>query len=169
MIFDCGSDVDVKTRVLEEHENLTKSGYDRIIGLRDVRPTFSITDIPRLEMHLRTRIKTSWIPVDILLSIMEIEAWFLAEYTHFPKIDPALTSARIHASLGFDPVTQDMGLRANPSIDLDNSYQLVGRHYRKGDPNGTVSILDYGHMYFGLQGRIPYFERLCKLVDQFLQ
>src|SRR5437763_589689 len=40
LIVDCGGDRLVKTRILEEHENLTKAGYSAIIGLRDVRPDF---------------------------------------------------------------------------------------------------------------------------------
>src|SRR4030042_5678782 len=40
LIIDCGGDRQVKTRILEEHENLTRKGYSRIIGIRDVRPDF---------------------------------------------------------------------------------------------------------------------------------
>ena len=41
LIIDCGGDSLVKTRILEEHENLTRKGYSRIIGIRDVRPAFT--------------------------------------------------------------------------------------------------------------------------------
>src|SRR4051812_48288355 len=41
LLIDCGGDESVKTRITEEHENLTRSGYSRIIGLRDVRPKFT--------------------------------------------------------------------------------------------------------------------------------
>jgi hypothetical protein len=52
LLFDCGGDSQVKTRILEEHENLTKNGYSRVIGIRDVRPTFSYGEIARLESSL---------------------------------------------------------------------------------------------------------------------
>ena len=36
---------------------------------------------------------------------MEIEAWFLAETTHYQKIDPVITLATVKANFGFDPKT----------------------------------------------------------------
>src|SRR5258708_2274501 len=93
MIVDCGGDRLVKERIMEEHENLTRAGYEKSIGLRDVRPDFTHADIPRLEAGLRMYIKTSLIPVEFILAILEIEAWLLAEVTHFTKIDPAITVA----------------------------------------------------------------------------
>ena len=91
MIVDCGGDSLVKTRIMEEHENLTNGGYSKIIGIRDVRPDFTHADIPRLEAGLAKHIKTSLIPVEFILAVMEIEAWFLAEVSHFAKIDPGIT------------------------------------------------------------------------------
>ena len=52
LLLDCGSDSQVKTRIHEEHQNLTKSGYSRLIGIRDVRPDFTYDDVPRLEASL---------------------------------------------------------------------------------------------------------------------
>ncbi|OWK45365.1 hypothetical protein FRUB_01696 [Fimbriiglobus ruber] len=49
LIVDCGGDHQVKSRILEEHENLTKTSYQKIVGIRDVRPDFTSADIPRLE------------------------------------------------------------------------------------------------------------------------
>ncbi len=83
LIYDCGGDGSVKTQIVEEHENLNDSGYSRIIGLRDVRGRLTHADIPKLEKQLPLDIQTSLIPVDFILAIMEIEAWFLAETTHY--------------------------------------------------------------------------------------
>ena len=74
LIYDCGGDDPVKTRILEEHSNLTKKGYSAILGLRDVRPKFSHADIPKLEADLPKYVKTSLIPVTFIPAIMEIEA-----------------------------------------------------------------------------------------------
>ena len=38
-----------------------------------------------------------------ILAIMEIEGWFLAETTHYGRIDPAITVAAIKETLKFDP------------------------------------------------------------------
>lgn len=90
LLLDCGGDELVKTRIIEEHANLTKKGYSRVIGIRDVRPSFSHYDIPKLEAWLPKYIKTLLAPVTFILSIMEIEAWFLAEATHFPRLNRPL-------------------------------------------------------------------------------
>ena len=47
--------------------------------------------------------KTKPIVVDFILSIMEIEAWFLAEHSHFAKIDPKITLEAIADKLKFNP------------------------------------------------------------------
>lgn len=168
LIVDCGGDHQVKTRILEEHENLTRSGYCQIIGLRDVRPTFSYAEVAKLEQGLRTYIKTSLIPVEFVLAVMEIEAWFLAEYLHFPLIDPAITPEAIRAGLGFDVCKGDLSQRSDPADDLNNSYKLAGKEYKKSNSAATVSALDCGHLYLELSSRIAYLRRLTTAIEGFL-
>ena len=90
LIYDCGSDEQVKTRIMEEHLNLTNSGYEHIIGIRDVRPRFQLHEVPRLRIGLRTAIRTRLAPVTFILGVMEFETWLLAESTHFQRIDPGI-------------------------------------------------------------------------------
>jgi len=167
-IFDCGGDEQVKTRILEEHEGLTNKGYIKLIGIRDVRPQFTQNDIPRLEKGLRYQIKTKFAPVSFILSVLEIEAWFLSEHTHFPKIDPSITASSIKAQLGFDPVNDDMSQRLSPSTDIHDCYQIGGKSYKKRKTTRTVKNLDYAHVYLGLRPKIPYLDRLLTDIDDFL-
>ncbi len=167
LIVDCGGDALVKTRIVEEHENLTKSGYSKIIGIRDVRPDFTREQIPRLEAELPRRIRTALIPVEIYLAVMEVEAWFLAEATHYPRIDPAITVPAIRATLAFDPEVDDMGLRATPAIDLDNCYSIGGKQYKKGSED-TPNALDFAHIYMTLPLKFIHFSRLIASIDAFL-
>ena len=150
LLFDCGGDHQVKTRIQEEHENLTRAQYTKIIGLRDVRPTFSHAQIPRLEVELRKYIKTSLIPVEFVLSVMEIEAWFLAEVSHFEKIDPAITRDAILLNLGFDPTVEDMTLRSAPAEDLNACYRIAGKSYSKDNVSTTISALDFSSIHSAL-------------------
>jgi hypothetical protein len=168
LILDCGSDDRVKTQILREHENLTKKGYSRIIGLRDVRPKFSYADIPRLERTLPTYIKTSLIPVDFILAIMEIEAWFLAETTHYARIDPVITVAAIKSTLGLDPENDDLAQRPHPAADLHNCYAIAGKAYLKGRAEETVNALDFAELYCKLTAKIAYLKRLTDLIEAFL-
>lgn len=167
LIYDCGGDHQVATRIREEHENLTKGGYNKIIGLRDVRPNFTAQDIPQLERALMKYIKTSLIPVQFILAIMEIEAWFLAETSHFEKLSAAFCNRRIYAEMGIDLLNEDMSLRDAPSDDLAKIYALEGLEYIKAGLQ-TIENLDYERIYLELPDRIPYLHRLVVSIDEFL-
>jgi hypothetical protein len=168
LIFDCGGDDQVKTRILEEHKNLTTKGYLRIIGIRDVRPKFTHAEIPKLEANLPKYVKTSLIPVQFILAIMEIEAWFLAEATHYPRIDPSITVQAIKVRLGFDPENDDMEQRAAPSDDLNNCYAIGGKSYLKHNAKDTVNALDFTLIYMELCNKFRYLKELIASIDTFL-
>jgi hypothetical protein len=169
LILDCGGDKAVKSRILEEHENFTQQGYRKIIGIRDVRPDFSHQDIPKLYASLsRYKIRTSLIPVEFILAIMEIEAWFLAESSHFPKIDPSITLNKIKAVLGFDPENDDMEARLAPAEDLNNCYLIGGKAYLKHLARDTVNVLDIAKMYLDFPCKFSYFGKLVKSIEDFL-
>ncbi len=166
LIVDCGGDGGVKSRILEEYQHLADYGYKAIIGLRD--PPKQRADIPRLRQGLLEGVPAVPIPVGFVLAIMEIEAWFLAEYTHFQKINEGLTPALIKGKLGFDPSTDDMQLRNRPAQDLDAAYQLVGERYQKGRAaQRTVYLLDCARIAFEMTD--PDIRRLIDLIDRFLQ
>lgn len=169
LILDCGGDSLVKTRILEEHKNLTQKGYVKIIGIRDVRPDFSRKEIPKLEANLPKYIKTSFIPVEFILAIMEIEAWFLAESSHFPKIDPSITLNKIKEALGFDPENDVMEERLAPAEDLNNCYAIGGKTYMKHLAQDTVNALDIVRMYVEFRSKCKYFERLVNSIELFLK
>lgn len=167
LVVDCGGDRQVATRIREEHQRLTQLGYEMIVGLRDVYPDFVLTDVPKLQAGLRYGIKQSLAPVDFVLATMELEAWFLSESTHFPRIDPALTDTLITTSLGFDPGRDDMTQRPTPASDLNLCYQLVGKSYKKGG-NDTIDAIDYGEIYLSQTSRIGQLAKLTTLIESFL-
>lgn len=167
LLMDCGGDNAVKTRIREEHANLTQAGYTHIVGLRDVRPIVH-ADIPKLEASLPRYVNPTLAPVTFILAILELEAWFLAEWTHFPRIDAAITTAAIHARLGFDPEHDDMAQRLCPVEDLRACYALGGKAYVKGRAQVTVNALDYALLYTALRSKITYLDRLVTIIDAFL-
>ncbi|WP_129932404.1 MULTISPECIES: hypothetical protein [unclassified Pseudomonas] len=168
LIVDCGGETQVKTRLQEEHEGLTKAGYEKIVCIRDVRPQFSREEIPKLEQGMRMYVKGSLAPVDFILTTMELEAWFLAEFNHYEKIDPALTVDAIHGALGFHPVTDDPCLRDTPTEDLRICYAIAGKTYEKSEVSRTVESLDYLYIYTELGGRVPEVAKVIQHVDEFL-
>lgn len=167
LIFDCGGDHQVKTRILEEHEGLTQSGYSKIIGFRDVRPSFSLAEVPRLEVGLRYQIKTSKAPVSFILSVMEIEAWFIAEHSHFQKINPELDVTKIEENFGFNPSNHDVCTLSNPADDIDKYYQLVGEKYQKSS-SLTLDALDMTEIYCNTSIRVNYLALFIQELDDFM-
>lgn len=168
LIVDCGGDGLVKTRIMEEHQTLSDKGYECIVGFRDVRGDFTREEIPRLEAGLKLRIKTSLVPVEFVLAVMETEAWFLSEHTHFERIDEQITLAALQARLGCDPSTEDMTLRDLPFEDMVAAYAIGNKTYKKGDAAGTIEHLDYSRVYLDLADRIPYLKKLVNRIDSFL-
>lgn len=167
LIVDCEGDHQVAERIREEHKNLTNAGFERLIGLRDVRPKFTHQDIPKLRVSLLKYVDQTLAPVHFILAIMEIEAWFLSEHNHFPLVEPRITVPAIIASLGFDPSTQDMTARFEPREDMDAAYAIGGVLYEK-PAEQTTEVLDYGAVYLQLPARIPDLQDLLGILDGFL-
>ena len=168
LIFDCGGDHQVRTRLKEEHQNLTCAGYEKIICIRDVRPRYTRDEIPLLSTGLRSGIPPNLAPVDFILSTMELEAWFLAEFNHFTKIDPLITTEAISAALGFNPETDDPAAREEPAEDLRQCYALGGKTYEKSESDRTINALDYAYIYTELVERVPELRQITSHLDEFL-
>ena len=79
LLVDCGNDALAKNRIIEEYDNLTAAGYSEIVCHRDVAPTVTHADLATLERALPLFVKTKPIQVKFVLSVMEVEAWFMAE------------------------------------------------------------------------------------------
>jgi hypothetical protein len=169
VIHDCGGDEAVKTRMTDEYPSLAKSGYSKIVCIRDVFPKFAHAEIPDLERGLPLFVPTKPIIVDFILSIMEVEAWFLAEYSHFPNIDAKITVPAIITACGFDPVNDDMRLRPTPAKDLNDCYAIGGKTYEKWNAQATTEALDYTHIYAALVEKFPYLKKLCDIIGTFLK
>lgn len=149
LIVDCGGDSNLRSYILDQRNSLAKNDYLKIIGIRDVYPT-PRTEVHRLRYGLYYELPQTPIRIDFILSVMEIEAWFLSEHTHFNRIDNRLSPSVIHESLSFHPENEDMELREKPAEDLHNSYQIVGKAYNKerARVERTVNAIDYSELYF---------------------
>lgn len=169
MIYDCAGGEPVKARMVAQYESLTKAAYSRIVCLRDVFPHFSFAEIPLLEAALPRFVKTSPVVVDFILSVMELEAWFLAEYTHFARVDDSITIERIKNELGFDPAIDDLQLRPSPAADLDACYQLGGKQYLKHQSEANVGHLDFAQIYLSVTTRFNYLASLVRVIEEFLR
>ena len=170
LIVDCGADNRVASDIREQYSSLVARGYTDIVGIRDVYPEVSRQNIPKLRRGMQYAVKTTPVNPLFVLAVMEIEAWFIAEYTHFPRIDSSLTCQVISQRTGFDPATADSQSLAEPAADLDRIYSIAGLHYHKTrtDVQRTVNALDYGRCYLEMPQRIPDLQALVRLIDAFL-
>lgn len=144
MIINAHSDEGVLSSIDEREKNLIeKGGYEKIIGLRDMYSEIytklshgAINDdvsnqiiqrhnLTIQKMTYRDRIK-------LYFAIMEIEAWFLAMYNIFQRIDSVLTVEYIGEKLGFDLRRIDpQKAFYKPSNQLRDVFLLSGRYYNK--------------------------------------
>ena len=174
-IIDCGTDNKVVSDIKDNYVSLVASGFEAIIGLRDLRgenhgQTLTQADLPRVLKLCNYGLKTVPVRVTLVIAVMELEAWFLAEHTHFLNIDKRLTCAFIQANHGFDPSTDDMEARPQPSNDLSAIYNLVGKTYKKrrSYADRTIEALDVARIYAELGARLDSLQLLSSSIDSFL-
>lgn len=168
-IVDCGGDNKVKSDISERYDSLVNAGFQAIIGIRDVFP-LKRSEVSALRKGLRAGLASTPIKVEFVLGVMEIESWFISEYTHFQKISPRLTMKRIKAKCGFDPSTDNSQHRRNPSRDLHDIYRIAGLSYDKSRSvvQRTVRVLDYARIYMDLVDKIADLETLIAKINLFL-
>ncbi len=169
IIRDCGGDSFVKSDILDGYEKLCKKGYGGIIGLLDVYPK-PRAEIARYESGLKFGVPTKYIPISIHLAVMEIEAWFMGEASHFERIHPDLTRERIVSAFGFDPFWENMENREHPANDLNEIYKLVGFAYNKKKKNvqRTVNSIDCSKMYMDGKTKMKSLGNFIDEIDSFL-
>lgn len=169
LVYNSCSDNSVVSDMRDQYNSLIRSGFERVIGLRDVYP-IPITEKLKLQSSLNFFLPKGSIPIHIVLAVMEIESWFLAEWNHFMKIDLSLTPERIKATFGFNPQTDDMETRCHPANDMDLIYKLVGRAYKKqrNQVNTIVSSLDYEFLYMQVVNTVPSLGEFVKYLDLFI-
>ena len=173
LLYDCGCDSHVVSDIGKQHESLTNSGYEKILGLRDLYPK-SLSEKGQVEGGIKgwlKRVQPMGIPIYITLAVMEIEAWFLAEWNYLAKIDNRLTCDFILQKCGLDLRNIiDIEQREHPSQDLDEIYRLVSRKYDKSEITSQeiINNLDYEFLYLDLVNSVNQLKRFIDEIDSFL-
>ncbi len=171
LVYDCGGETNVKSYLLAQRQKLVSSGYQLILGLRDVYPNFKREDVEKLRRGLNSQLPQKGARTQIHLAIMETEAWFLGEYGHLRKVSRKLTPEFIKKRLGFNPKTDPLEERDRPSEDMKAVYRLVGHDYtKKRDKlNAVVSKLDFHYFTHGLAERMPSLDRFVSELEHFFR
>lgn len=169
MIFDSQNDGRVASDIRERYDGLVEKGYVGVVGLRDVHPQ-PRSAIAKIRTRMAYGIKTKPIKVEYVLSVMEVESWFMAEWSHFLRLDSRLSFDWISSVLGADPSVCDVEAIDRPALELDKIYSLAGIRYdkRRDVVQKTVDILDYEEIYLRLSQRLESLGVLIQAIDRFL-
>jgi hypothetical protein len=171
MVYDCGGETNVKGYLMAHRDKLVSSGYNMIMGLRDVYPNFVREDVPKLLKGLNHKLPQKKAATRIYLAVMETEAWFLGEYRHLKKVSPKLSPEYIEKRLGFNPRKENMEDRDHPSVDIKAAYQLVGHDYTKKRDrlNAVVRKLDFKFFTHSLADKMPSLGAFVNGLEKFFQ
>lgn len=166
LVANCCADNQVKSQISDQYRSLQSAGYSLIIGLRDVYP-LGHADIPKLEANLNIGLPTGIPAIRMHLAILEIEAWFLEELTHFERIDPNLTLPIVIAN-GFDYLNVRAADLPNPAMTLDGIYRVVGKRYKKITRHiqRTVGALSYDEMYINVPSKAPSLNNFISSLEE---
>ena len=180
LIYVSGTDNQVNSDILRKISTLKIQGFSRVLGLKDLRgeqhgKTMGLADLPRMELASKVVERQCLpLPVHIVIAVMEIETWFLAETHHYTCIDERLTENMVRSSfniLDFNPYEEDLpSTRPEPAEDLKKLYQLVGKSYSKKEKHRirTVECLDYDEIRSNLKNRIVKLGEFVSVIDNFL-
>jgi hypothetical protein len=171
LIVDCGTDGRVASDIREQYPTLVNSGYSAIVAIRDVAPDFQRTEIAKLRAGIEGVLPKAPLVPTLVLATMEVEAWFIGEHTHFPRIDAVLSVPAIRAMTGLDLMLDNIEGYPTPAENLDLIYGKAGLNYSKSraDVERTVNALDFGLVQTALSAKAPSIEPLMRAVGGFFQ
>ena len=149
-IIDMTGDSNVFSALYERAEQMMQRGYAYLLGVRDVYPQYTRDKIPIILRDLRKlfsrfsfgdRLKP-------IFAIMEIEAWFLADYKVFSRINSSITPEFVKKQLNIDLLQTNPQSYEHPSSIVNKIFNLFGETYKKREKQSyqIVYRLDYGFL-----------------------
>ena len=171
-IYDChggGNNSTVKSDIIELFPSLVNKSFSYIIGIRDV---FPLLDVNKLKTLMNINLPNNPVlPVKVILAIREIEAWFLAEETHYPKISKNLSFSTANAIAGIDVSKDNTEIIPHPSDTLKQIYIKGGTTYDKSmdKVQRTVDALDYENLYLAVRHRNNSLNELLTCLEGLVQ
>jgi len=172
LLYNCGNDKQVKSDIRDQYESLKKAGYCKIIGIRDVYPDATLEDLNLLRSGLISGFEHHDFPFVIFcLGVMEFEAWLLAEYTHFNRFNPNITSERIIKELNIHIEEQNYSSIPRPSKILSDIYWLEKISYDKSQAtiNNILSTIDFEFIKNHVSQKFDDLRILYKELNEFFE
>ncbi|MGL5964828.1 MAG: DUF4276 family protein [Fusobacteriaceae bacterium] len=169
-IIDSGNENSVVSDILENIEGLKNANFKKILGLRDLFPK-KLTDLSKMKEYNQKLTKNLELDSKIIITIREIETWFLKEYTHFEKIDTRLTLEYIKIlgyDLEMDNLEEDEKYSA-PTKVMKQIYESLRKSYskKKNRVEYLVDKLDYEKIYLELSERLTSLNEFLEELNGF--
>ncbi len=155
LIIDVGTDERVASAMRENAPNMISKGFNKIIGLRDLFP-HNRKNEEKIRKAIQKEILQSPYSSKLIihLAVMEIEAWFIADFNLFQNIDSRLTHEYIQQQLNYDLVNDDPEIAyKHPAVIIQKIYNLVGKKYRKREDDSykIVNNIDFDYLYLDVK------------------
>jgi hypothetical protein len=171
LLYNCGSDDKVKSNIKDNYQKLQQANFIHIIGLQDLfnpqRKKKGIDD-NKFQKTINVDIPQA-IPARIYFAIQEIEAWFIAEETHYQRISPILSLEKVNSITGIDIQKDDTEKIPHPTVIIDKIYKAGGRKngYSKNEYviKDVVSKLDFNNLYLAVRNRNRSLNELLTCLD----
>lgn len=170
MLCNCCGDGKVKSAILERAPLLKNQGYETVIGLKDLYP-MQLHELGKVEAGVASNLSFPGLEIRIFIAVAEIEAWFLNEYSHYERLNPALTRQVISSQAGFDPVTSSAELEIrHPAGKLKFIYALAGETYDKKQSgmHRMLSLLDFDTLYSEVRPMSNSFDEFVAGIERFM-
>lgn len=166
LIANCCNDEQVKSQINDRYIDLCNAGYSHIIGLRDAYPLFDHSTLKNAGTYVNTGIPRGRVPVNLHLAVMEIEAWFLEETSHFQRVNPTISTAHLVAA-GFDPTTIKAQSLPTPAKTMHTIYRSVGNRYDKNKQmvSKVVNALCYETLYIDTRTRSSSLDHFVQRIE----
>lgn len=149
LIVDVGNGETVLSVILEQVDELIRSGFEAIIALRDLHP-YEIKDKSQVIESSSNAIKTSIHAKKIkhVLAVNEIESWFLADYNVFSRINKELEVGNIKKNTGIDLIKDNPETYYAPNKYIDKILKCINESYSKKEHeiHRIVSRLDFDRL-----------------------
>jgi hypothetical protein len=167
LLVNCDGDGSVKSFIVERQHELANQGYTHAVGLLDLHPK-PLEALERFQEGLMKGLENAPLKIEIVVSIREVEAWFLNEHTHYLRMDGRLTNEAIVTATGFDPIHQDAEFTVHhPATLLDQIYQIAALRYKKKESEvmAVLANLDYSEIFLSIRQRSTSLDQFISALE----
>jgi hypothetical protein len=174
LVYDVGGDGNVVSAVKERSgKMLSNAGYSWILALRDLYPNSRTEKKAILEAFDRIFFKyPHGSKLRLILAVMEIEAWFLADHDLFERIHSIASAKTIKERLNIDLINDDPESYDHPAERVKDIFSLFDEKYKKKEKQShkITANLDYNYLICSdvVRDKVSSFHYFIKCLDESL-